>query len=75
MRKDMNKIKTPVVTRRMTDSAKWRDATLKPLTYAQLRIKALCEGFLRGDITSKEFKGELPPILNSRDREKGSLNL
>jgi len=75
MRKDMNKIKTPVVTRRMTDSAKWRDATLKPLTYAQLRIKALCEGFLRGDITSKEFKGELPPILNSRDREKRSLNL
>ena len=75
MRKDMNKIKTPVVTRRMTDSAKWRDATLKPLTYAQLRIKALCESFLRGDITSKEFKGELPPILNSRDREKRSLNL
>jgi hypothetical protein len=74
MRKDRNKIITAVVFRKKTDSAKWRYATLKPLTYAQLRIKALCEGFLKGEITSEEFKGELPPILNARDREKREMN-
>ena len=75
MRKDRNKIKAAAVARRRTDSAKWRVATLKPLTYAQLRIKALCEGFLKGEITSEEFQGELPPILNSRDREKRNVIL
>jgi hypothetical protein len=74
MGKERNKIRTAVVIRRKTDSAKWRYATLKPLTYSQDRIRSLCEAFLAGQITSKEFKGELPPILNSRDREKRSVN-
>jgi len=73
MRKNRNNIKCAVPTRRKTDSAGWRDASLKPLTYAQDRIKTLCEGFLRGQITSKEFKRELPLILNSRDREKRNM--
>jgi len=74
MRKDRNKIKTAFATRRKTDSAKWRDATVKPLTYAQDRIKALCEGFLKGDITSEEFRIELPSVLDSRDQEKRNMN-
>ncbi len=74
MRKDRNRIKSAVATRRETDSAKWRDATLKSLTHTQERIRSLCEAFLTGEITSKEFEGELPPILNSRDREKRSMN-
>ena len=74
MRKDMNKIKSALVTRRETDSAKWRDATVKPLTYAQNRIKTLCEGFLKGDITSEEFRVELPSVLDSRDQEKRNMN-
>jgi hypothetical protein len=57
-----------------TDSARWRDSKFKPLTYAQDRIKTLCEGFLKGQVTSEEFKRELPPILNARDREKRSLH-
>ena len=75
MRKDRNKIKTAVATRSKTDSARWRDATLKSLTYAQDRIKALCEGFLKGEITSEQFRLELPSVLDSRDREKREVNL
>lgn len=74
MRKRRNNIKTPVATRTKTDSANWKDATLRSLTHSQERIRSLCEAFLAGEITSKEFKGELPPILNSRDREKRSLD-
>ena len=74
VRKHRNNIKTAVATRRKTDSAKWKEATLKSLTHSQERIRSLCEALLAGEITSKEFKGELPPILNSRDREKRNLN-
>jgi hypothetical protein len=74
MNNDKNKIKAALVTRRKTDSAKWRDATLKSLTYTQERIRSLCEAFLAGEITSNELKRELPPILNSRDREKRNVN-
>jgi len=74
MRKDRNKIKSAGATRRKTDSAKWREATLKSQTHTQDRIRSLCEAFLAGEITSKEFKGELPSILNSRDREKREMN-
>jgi len=74
MRKDRKKIKSAVTTGRETDSAKWRDATVKPLTYAQNRIKTLCEGFLKGDITSEEFRIELPSVLDSRDQEKRNMN-
>jgi hypothetical protein len=74
MRKDRNKIKTAVATRRKTDSAKWRDSTFKPLTYAQDRIKTLCEGFLKGQVTSEEFRVELPSVLDSRDRERRNMN-
>lgn len=73
MRKDRKKIKSAVTTRRETDSAKWRDATVKPLTYAQDRIKTLCEGFLKGQITSEEFRVELPSVLDSRDQEKRNM--
>jgi hypothetical protein len=74
VRKHRNNIKTPVATRRKTDSAKWKEATLKSLTYSEERIRSLCEAFLAGEITSEELRGELPPILNSRDREKRSLS-
>ena len=75
MKRDKNKIKTTAATRRKTDSAKWRDATLKSLTYTQERIKALCEAFQAGYITRDEFEQELPPVLNLRDREKRRVNL
>jgi hypothetical protein len=74
MRKDRNKIKPALSTKKKSDSAKWRDATLKPLTYSQIRIKALCEGFLKGEITSEKFRIELPSVLESRDREKRNSN-
>jgi len=74
MRKDRNKIKSAVSTRRKTDSAKWRDRTFKSLTYAQIRIKHLCDAFRDGHITKEEFQRELPSILNARDREKHSMN-
>ncbi len=74
MRRARNKIKAAVTIMRKTDSAKWRDATLKSLTHSQERIRSLCEAFLAGEITSEEFKGELPPALNARDREKRILN-
>ena len=73
MRKDRNKIKSAVATRRKTDSAGWRDVTFEPLTYAQLRIRHLCKAFLDGEVTSTEFKQELPTILDTRDREKRGL--
>jgi hypothetical protein len=74
MGKDRRRIKSAVATRKETDSAKWRNATFKSLTHTQERIRSLCEAFLAGEITSKEFKGELSPILNSRDREKRCVN-
>jgi len=75
MRKDMNKIKSALATRRETDSAKWRDATLKSLTYTQMRIRSLCEAFQSGYITKDQFEQELPPVLNLRDREKRKVSL
>jgi hypothetical protein len=74
MRKDRNKIKPSVVGRTKTDSARWRDATFRSLTDTQKRIKSLCEAFLAGQITSTEFKRELPPVLDARDREKRDMN-
>jgi len=74
MRNDRNKIRSALATKRKTDSAKWRDATLKSLTHTQERIRSLCEAFLAGEITSKEFERELPPILDSRDKEKRDMN-
>jgi hypothetical protein len=74
MRKDRSKVEFSVSRWGKTDSAKWRDGTFKSLTYAQLRIKELCEGYLEGEITSDEFRQELPTILDSRDREKHSMN-
>jgi hypothetical protein len=72
--RDRNKIKSAVPTRRKTDSAKWRDRTFKSLTYAQIRIRHLCDAFRDGQITKEEFQRELPPILDSRDQEKRTLN-
>jgi hypothetical protein len=74
MRKDRKKIKTSLPTRRETDSAKWRDATLQSLTYTQERIRSLCEAFQAGHITKDEFEQELPTVLNLRDREKRNLD-
>jgi len=74
MRKDRNKIKSAVPTKRKTDSAGWRDRTFTSLTYAQIRIRHLCDAFRDGHITKEEFKRELPPILNARDREKRNIN-
>jgi len=74
MRKDRNKIKSDLTTSRKTDSAGWRDATLKSLTHTQKRIKSLCEAFLAGYITKDELEQELPPVLDLRDREKRNLN-
>jgi len=74
MRKDRNKIKSAGATRAKTNSAKWRDATLKSLTYTQQRIRSLCEAFQAGYITKDEFEQELPPVLNLRDREKRNMN-
>ena len=74
MRKDRKKIKSAVSTRRKTDSAGWRDATLKSLNHSQKRIKSLSEAFLAGYITKDEFEQELPPVLNLRDREKRNMN-
>ena len=74
MRQNRNKIKSSVAARTKTDSARWRDTTHKSLTDTQKRIKSLCEAFLAGQITSTEFKRELPPVLDARDREKRSMN-
>lgn len=74
MRKDRKKIKPAVSTRRKTDSAGWRDATLKSLVHTQERIRSLCEAFRAGYITKDEFEQELPPVLNLRDRQKRNMN-
>jgi hypothetical protein len=74
MRKGRNKIKSAVSTRSKTDSAGWRARTIKSLTYAQIRIRQLCEAFQDGQITKEEFKRELPPILSARDKEKRSIS-
>jgi hypothetical protein len=74
MRKDRNKIKSAVPTRTKSDSAGWRDRTFKSLTYAQIRIRHLCDAFRDGHITKEEFKRELPLILSARDREKRNMN-
>jgi hypothetical protein len=69
MKKGRNKIKPAVAARKETDSAKWRDATLKSLTHTQERIRSLCEAFMAGEITTKELMGEIPSILNSEEQE------
>jgi hypothetical protein len=74
MRKERNKIKSAVPTKRKTDSAGWRDRTFKSLTYAQIRIRHLCDAFRDGHITKEEFQRELPSILSARDREKRNIN-
>lgn len=74
MRKGRDKMKSAIATSRKTDSAKWRDATLKSLTHTQKRIKSLSEAFLAGYMTKDEFEQELPPVLNLRDREKRNMN-
>jgi hypothetical protein len=74
MRKDRSKVEFFVPKWGKTDSARWKLTTIKPLTYAQLRIRHLCKAFLDGEVTSTEFKHELPTILDSRDREKRTLN-
>jgi hypothetical protein len=74
MRKDRNKIKSAAPTSRKTNSAGWRDTTFKSLTYAQIRIRHLCDAFRDGHITKEEFKRELPLILSARDREKRDMN-
>jgi len=74
MRKDRSKVESFVPGWGKTDSAKWRDRTIKSLTHAQLRIRHLCKAYLAGEITSAELRQELPRILNLRDREKRGLN-
>jgi hypothetical protein len=74
MRKDRSKVEFFVSRWGKTDSAKWKERTVKSLTDAQLRIRHLCKAFLAGEVTSTEFKHELPTILDSRDREKRTLN-
>jgi hypothetical protein len=74
MRKDRKKIKSAVSTKRKTDSAAWRDATLNSLTHTQEHIRSLCEAFQAGYITGDEFEQELPTVLNLRDREKRNMN-
>jgi hypothetical protein len=74
MRKDRGKVESFVPRWGKTDSAKWRDRTIKSLTHAQLRIRHLCKAYLAGEITSAELRQELPRILNLRDREKSGPN-
>ena len=74
MRKDRNKVEFSVSSGGKTDSAKWRDRTFKSLTYAQIRIRHLCDAFRDGHITKEEFQRELPSILSARDREKRTGN-
>jgi hypothetical protein len=58
-----------------TDSAKWKEKTINPLTHAQLRIRDLCDAYMKGEISPDEFERELPPVLSARDREKRKANL
>jgi hypothetical protein len=74
MRKDRTKVESFVSRWGKTDSAKWKDRTIKSLTYAQTRIRHLCKAYMAGEITSAELKKELPRILNVRDREKRTGN-
>jgi hypothetical protein len=74
MRKDRGKVESFAPRWGKTDSAKWRDRTIKSLTHAQLRIRHLCKAYLAGEITSAELRQELPRILNLRDREKRGPN-
>ena len=74
MMKDRNKGEFSVCSSGKTDSAKWKDRTIKSLTYAQLRIRNLCKSYMAGEITSTELKQELPRIVNVRDREKRTGN-
>ena len=62
------------VSRCKADSAKWKDRTIKSLTYAQTRIRHLCKAYMAGEITAKELRQELPRILNVRDQEKRNMN-
>ena len=73
-RKERTKIEFRASRFRKTDSPRWRDCKFKHLTSAQVRIRDLCEGFIKGEVTAEEFKRELPPILNARDREKRHMN-
>jgi hypothetical protein len=74
MRKDRSKGEFSVSRSGKTDSAKWKEQTIKPLTNAQLRIRHLCDAYMKGEITPDQFEQELPPILNARDREKRNMN-
>jgi len=74
MRKGRSRVEFSVSKSGKTDSAKWKDRTIKPLTYAQLRIRYLCNAYMKGEITPDEFKRELPRILDARDREKRNMN-
>jgi hypothetical protein len=74
MRKDRSKVDFFAQRWGKTDSAKWKDRTVKPLTYAQLRIRHLCKAYLNGEITSDEFRQDLPMMLESRGREKRNMN-
>lgn len=57
-----------------TDSAKWIDRTVKSVTRAQLKLRHLCQAYLKREITLHEFKQELPTILDSWHREKRNMN-
>jgi hypothetical protein len=57
-----------------TDSAKWKEKPMKPLTHAQLRIRHLCDAYMKGEISPDEFERELHPALDARDREKRNLH-
>jgi hypothetical protein len=74
MRKDRSEAESFMSRWGKTDSAKWKDRTIKSLTHAQLRIRHLCKAYLAGEITSTELRQELPRILNVRDREKRNMN-
>jgi hypothetical protein len=74
MSKHIRKVETFIPRLSKTDSAKWKDKTVKPLTHAQLRIRHLCDAYLKGEITPGEFERDLPPILDARDRERHSMD-
>lgn len=74
MTKDRGRVEVSASRSGKTDSAKWKDRTIKSLTYAQLRIRDLCNAYMKGEITPEEFEQELPRVLDVRDREKRNLN-
>jgi hypothetical protein len=74
MRKHRSKVEFFAQRWGKTDSAKWKEKTIKPLTHAQLRIRDLCKAYQNGQITRDEFRQDLPMILDSRDREKRTMN-